>query len=245
MTALPCRLLPYSVADGPANMAADETLLHSALSGIASLRFYGWTEPTVSLGYFQPERLRRDDPLLAGLPFVRRPTGGDILVHHHEVTYALALPLGAAWQGGEPWLPRMHAVIADALAGLGVAVRLCEPAGQQRHDGPLCFRHFTTGDLLLGGAKVVGSAQRRQRGALLQHGALLLAQSSHTPLLPGLRELTGCSLTVAETCAAVQVALVRRTGWVLETGDWTAEERRHKEALVVGKYTQDSWNGKR
>jgi lipoate-protein ligase A len=245
MPSLFCRLLPYAVADGPTNMTADETLLHSALSGTASLRFYGWTEPTVSLGYFQAERLRRDDPLLAGLPFVRRPTGGDTLVHHHELTYALALPPGSAWQGGEPWLPRLHAVIADALAGQGVAVRLCEAAEQQHHDGPLCFRHFTTGDLLLGDAKVVGSAQRRQRGALLQHGAILLAQSPHTPLLPGIRELTERNLTVAETCAAVQAALVRRTGWVLETGDWTADERRQQEGLVAGKYTQDSWNGKR
>jgi lipoate-protein ligase A len=245
MPAVPCRLLPYAEAGGPANMAADETLLHSALSGTASLRFYGWTEPTLSLGYFQPERLRHDDPLLAALPFVRRPTGGDTLVHHHEVTYALALPPGAAWQGGEPWLPRLHAVIADALAGLGVAVRLCDAAGQRRHDGPLCFRHFTSGDLLRGDAKVVGSAQRRHRGALLQHGAILLARSPHTPALPGIRELTGRCLSAAETAEAVRAALVRRTGWLLEAAEWTADERQRQAELVAGKYVQASWNGKR
>ena len=48
------RVLPFAVADGPHNMAADEVLLEGALAGVASLRCYGWTTPTVSLGYFQP-----------------------------------------------------------------------------------------------------------------------------------------------------------------------------------------------
>src|ERR1051326_1065531 len=87
-----CRLLPFAVADGPQNMAADEVLLHSAAAGQVSLRFYGWTEATLSLGYFQHAARRLDDPLLPELPFVRRPTGGDALVHHQELTYCLAVP---------------------------------------------------------------------------------------------------------------------------------------------------------
>src|SRR5438093_13282662 len=106
------RLLPYAVADGPHNMAADEALLESAVAGAASLRFYGWAEATLSLGYFQPERSRQQYARLARLPFVRRPSGGHALVHHHEVTYALALPVGRPWQAGEPWLCRMHEIIA-------------------------------------------------------------------------------------------------------------------------------------
>jgi lipoate-protein ligase A len=245
MSTVICRLLPYIVADGAINMAADETLLHSALSGIASLRFYGWSEPTLSLGYFQPERRRHEDPLPAELPFVRRPTGGDTLVHHHEVTYALALPAGAPWHSGEPWLLRLHAVIAAALAGLGIRARLCAAEEQRRDEGPLCFRHFTTGDLLIDSAKVAGSAQRRQRSALLQHGAILLASSPHTLVLPGIRELTGRSLSVAETCEAVKAAFGQQTGWDLEEGDWTEDERGRLAELVAGKYTQDSWNRKR
>src|SRR5262249_13270053 len=89
---LTCRLLPYTVADGQTNVATDEALLESALAGVATLRFYGWSEPTLSLGYFQSHTIRLADPLLAELPFVRRPSGGDTLVQHHELTYALALP---------------------------------------------------------------------------------------------------------------------------------------------------------
>ena len=57
-------------------MAADEALVRSAAEGIASLRFYGWSAATLSLGYFQPHSTRFSDPLLAALPWVRRPSGG-------------------------------------------------------------------------------------------------------------------------------------------------------------------------
>src|SRR5439155_20983762 len=131
---LSCRLLPDAVADGPANMADDEMLLRSAAKGRASLRFYAWTEATLSLGYFQPAARRLDDPLLRDLPFVRRPTGGDALVHHHELTYCLAVPAGRGWQSDERWL-RMHAIIAAALAELGVAAHLHVPSCEDTLSG--------------------------------------------------------------------------------------------------------------
>src|SRR5579859_6210376 len=122
MSPISCRLLPFRTADGPHNMAADEVLLEAAVKGSASLRFYTWSDATISLGYFQPERLRREETPLAGRPFVRRPSGGMTLIHHHELTYALALPAGAPWQkaGDKPWLCRMHAIIAAALAQWGI-----------------------------------------------------------------------------------------------------------------------------
>ncbi|HMF12835.1 MAG TPA: hypothetical protein VKE94_11030, partial [Gemmataceae bacterium] len=122
MEGITCRLLPYVVDDGPRNMAADEALLHSALDGTASLRFYGWSPATLSLGYFQPASVRNADPRLRALPFVRRPSGGDTLVHHHEMTYALTLPAGPPWQPrGTTWLGRMHGIIACGLRDLGIS----------------------------------------------------------------------------------------------------------------------------
>ncbi|MCI0465236.1 MAG: lipoate--protein ligase family protein [Gemmataceae bacterium] len=240
-----CRLLAYAVADGPHNMAADEVLLESAAAGVASLRCYGWSEATLSLGYFQSERLRHTDVRLAALPYVRRPSGGATLVHHHEVTYALALPAGPPWQTGEPWLRRMHGILADALATLGVTAGLHGADQEEPFTGILCFQHFTPGDLRIGPAKIVGSAQRRQRRALLQHGALLLAASPSAPVLPGIRELTGQDLAVAETCLRVQQAFARHTGWQLVETEWTAAERQRLHELAAGKYRQDSWNRKR
>src|SRR3954469_17858125 len=103
------RLLPFATASGADNMARDEALLHSAADrGVASLRFYTWTEPTLSLGYFQPAAVREGSAALAGLPWVRRSTGGDAIVHHRELTYALALPPGPPWQTKESWVCRFH-----------------------------------------------------------------------------------------------------------------------------------------
>src|SRR5436190_10963274 len=159
-------------------MGADEVLLDGAARGEAALRFYAWSEPTLSLGYFQPAAER-----LAGLPWVRRASGGAALVHDQELTYCLALPAGVPWQRrGESWICRFHGIITKALATLGIADGVtC--AAEQKLGPVLCFLHHTPGDLILGGHKIGGSAQRKQRGALMQHGGILLAQSSHTPEL--------------------------------------------------------------
>jgi lipoate-protein ligase A len=228
-------------------MAADEVLLESAQAGIPSLRFYGWAEATVSLGYFQPERLRLTDPRLAGLPFVRRPTGGAALVHDRELTYALALPPGRPWQTrkAQPWLCRMHEIIGHVLAKQGVSIAVVSRQEEQPFDGLLCFQHRTPGDLVIGSAKVVGSAQRRQRGALLQHGSLLLAASPHAPVLPGVQELSGRNFPIPEICSAIQSEFARQTGWRLVPGEWTNSERQRIEELLIDKYTQPAWTRKR
>jgi lipoate-protein ligase A len=237
------RLLPYELADGAHNMGADEVLLESAVAGAGCLRFYGWSEPTLSLGYFQPHRLRGSDQRLAKLPFIRRPTGGGALVHHHELTYALGLPASLVRQGHQSWLGRTHTIIVEALASLGVSTATV--AEEKQAADLLCSQHFTPGDLVVGAAKVVGSAQRKQRGALLQHGAILLATSPHAPALPGIRELTGRKLTPGEVIPILERELAAQTGWLLIAGDWTARERQRIEELVQIKYGQPSWNQKR
>jgi lipoate-protein ligase A len=237
------RLLPYELADGPHNMAADEVVLESAVVGAGSLRFYSWSEATLSLGYFQPHRLRGSDERLAKLPFIRRPTGGGALVHDHELTYALGLPTSLVKQQHQSWLCRMHTTIAHALASLGVSTATV--AEERKASGLLCFHHFTPGDLVVNAAKVVGSAQRKQRGALLQHGAILLATSPHAPALPGIRELTGSKLTPGEVIPILEREFAAHTGLRLTVGVWTITERQRIEELVQIKYGQPSWNQKR
>jgi lipoate-protein ligase A len=241
-----CRLLPFRIADGAWNMAADETLLEAVAAGVASLRLYGWSRPTLSLGYFQAEAMCRAYPHLGELAWVRRPSGGAALVHHLEITYALALPAGPPWQKrGESWLRRMHAVLIDALAAFGVGVRACGDDEEKMLGDVLCFLHYTPGDLILHGAKVVGSAQRKQRGALLQHGSILLAESPFTPMLPGIRELAGVSIAPEELRDAVAEQFARRMGSTLTSEDWGTDEPRRIAELAAGKYTQPAWNRKR
>jgi lipoate-protein ligase A len=241
------RLLPFATADGPRNMAADEVLLEAAGTGVASLRFYGWAEATVSLGYFQPHRVREAEPALAALPFVRRPSGGAALVHHHELTYALALPSGSPWQAtacGSAWLCRMHEVVAAALATRGVATRAAE-GRPGAGDAVLCFRQHARGDLVIGHHKVVGSAQRRRRGALVQHGSVLFSASPHAPALAGVADLVGVCLGVEDVQTRVVEEFARQTGWAVTPAEWEPGERRRVEELAVGKYARPEWNRRR
>lgn len=244
MEALTVRLLPLAAADGPHNMAADEVLLRSATAGIASLRFYTWSAPTLSLGYFQPAADRLKDPRLTALPYVRRPSGGHALVHHHELTYALALPERSP-DAARAWLGRMHGAVHSALRSLGAGKWVTSSAGEGIRERFLCFERFAESDLICAGFKLAGSAQRRQRHALLQHGAVLLARSEYAPSLPGLLEATGLRRTPEEVARAVADVFPRDTGFELREGDWTGAERATAEELAAARYSQPAWNAKR
>src|ERR671913_186039 len=185
------RLLPFAGADGATNMAADEALLESAVRGVASLRFYTWSAPTLSLGYFQHAAERTSDANLARLAWVRRSTGGAAIVHHHELTYALALPPGKEWASPENWICRFHHAVQRVLAGRGVKAHAVVCGEEQKLGPVVCFLHQTPGDLLINGSKVAGSAQRKMRGALLQHGSILLRRSEFVPHLAGICDAPG------------------------------------------------------
>jgi lipoate-protein ligase A len=249
MSAETVRWLPYAAADWPLHMAADELLLEATAAGAASLRFYGWSPATVSLGYFQAAREVRQSAPLNALPYVRRPTGGKTLVHHHELTYALALPAGRPWQEAgprsQPWLCRMHAVIAAALRQHGVVTTPAACNAENQTNDFLCFHCLTRGDLLIGTSKVVGSAQRRQRGALLQHGGILLATSPYAPTLPGIEQLSGRRLAADELADSISREFARQTGWRLHVEPWTDSERQRIADRARDKYAQPAWNDKR
>ena len=248
MEAINVRLLPYELADGPANMAADDVLLQFANDEhVASLRFYGWLPATLSLGYFQPaaDRLKIKSPELGTLPWVRRPTGGSALVHDKEVTYALALPPGPPWQNSESWLMRMHRIIAAALTNLGVAAPMSIVEEPQVLGEVLCFQKQTAGDLICRGAKIVGSAQRKHHQCLLQHGGILLARSRHAPQLPGIAELCGLTIMEDQMIAAVKSVFVQETGWELLRAQWTEDDEQRRQRLARGKYSSPIWNERR
>ncbi|MBM3982974.1 MAG: lipoate--protein ligase family protein [Planctomycetes bacterium] len=240
------RLLPFAGADGATNMSADEALLESASGGHAALRFYTWDEPTLSLGYFQPAADRAADANLARLAWVRRATGGAAIVHHHELTYALALPGGKEWASAEHWICRMHHIVQRVLARHGVKSHavIC---GEEQKLGPVvCFLHQTPGDLLINGSKVAGSAQRKMRGALLQHGSILLRRSAYAPPLAGICDAPGApALAPDDLARELAGAFAADTGWRVEPGEWTAAERARTAVIRAEKYANPDWNEKR
>jgi lipoate-protein ligase A len=246
---LACRLLPFDASDGPSNMATDQVMLESAAAGIASLRFYEWTEATLSLGYFQPAQLRETEERWQQLPFVRRPSGGQALVHDRELTYALALPAGHPWQHpAEPagaWVPRVHGVIALALGSLGISTARATGISRCRACPFLCFQVPAPGDLMIGQHKVVGSAQRKRRGTFLQHGAVLLASSPFAPMLPGVSDLTGNKIALTDLADAIATELSRVTAWTLARTTWSLLESRRMRDLVMTRYADPTWNLRR
>lgn len=166
--------------DGPTNMARDEALLHADEVRPAALRLYEWSPPTLSLGYFQRHELLASlAPELRALAVVRRTTGGGAILHDCEITYCLVLDesVPIARRSPADLYRIVHECWRDALALDGIACTLAPddfPLPTPRTGPFFCFEKPGRTDLLLGGAKLLGSAQRRVAGRVLQHGSLML-----------------------------------------------------------------------
>ncbi len=184
-------LIDDEPCSGAWNMAVDEVLLESACElGVASLRFYRWCEPTASLGHFQREADFLAETRFAQLPAVRRLSGGGTLIHDLELTYSLILPPSQQVVGHPVELYALvHRVFIAVLRSRGVDVGMRGSTVLLKHEPLLCFAREDEHDLVAFGHKLLGSAQRRRRGAILQHGGLVLEASRVTPELPGIIDL--------------------------------------------------------
>jgi lipoate-protein ligase A len=188
-------VIDQSARSGAWNMALDEALLESVIEGGDTfLRWYQWEEATLSLGYFQTPEEILSNPAWTGLPVVRRLSGGGAILHEHELTYSCALP------ATHPRTSDFYQLYLDVHAGLieilrshGFDVNL--RGTRFGKGGPaeafLCFSRGDEMDVVWGTHKVLGSAQRRRKGAVLQHGSLVLRRSPAAPQFPGLFDLGG------------------------------------------------------
>jgi lipoyl(octanoyl) transferase len=182
MHTAPWRLLQHGPADGSWNMAVDEAMVHAVGEGRVppTLRFYTWERPTVSLGLLQriPGGVDLPTCLRLAIPLVRRPTGGRAVLHAQELTYSVVAPLLGPWRTlsvSESFGLVSHALILG-LAGLGITA-LVGDSGMEAADRDrtrACFLVRRMPAVLVDGRKLIGSAQRRFRRALLQHGSILL-----------------------------------------------------------------------
>lgn len=183
---------------GAENMGRDEALLRLATEDSTPvLRTYGWSAPTISLGYFQGvdeiEPLRKQ---LREMPIVRRSTGGGAILHDLELTYSLVLPINHPLIAGKPnnLYAMVHQAISQAVGDTlpdsttigmhsehDVTSRFGVDPGHRAQHGPFfCFARRSGFDVVVdreGGtfAKLAGSAQRRTRTSILQHGSIMLA----------------------------------------------------------------------
>jgi lipoate-protein ligase A len=240
-------------------MAVDEALMDGGRRGRVTLRLYRWKPGCLSFGRNQTARDRYDGEKAASLGFqvVRRPTGGRSVLHHRELTYSVAAPV--EWGSLRAVYLKINRALAFGLRELGVDATVHEAT-----EGPAprptvraCFRDPLPGELTAGGRKLAGSAQWRFKGALLQHGSLLLhndqdfVETLRTDAFPrlevpavGLVELLGREPVEGELESVITVGFERELGVDVVPAELTDEERERAEELR-SVYEDPAWTWRR
>ncbi len=238
-------------------MAVDEAILHAVAAGRVppTLRLYAWEPPCLSLGRAQPVTDVDLQALqAAGVDLVRRPTGGRAILHVDELTYSVIAPRAEPRVAGgivESYR-RLSAGLIRGLEKLGVPNLVADQRGEGPHpQGPVCFEEPSDYEITASGRKLVGSAQMRSRGVVLQHGALPLCGdiARICPLLTThpdparvraraitVEEALGRPVTWNEAADALAAGFAEALNLRLEPGDLTEEEKAWAGRLRAEKY---------
>ncbi|MGA7827307.1 MAG: lipoate--protein ligase family protein [Geobacteraceae bacterium] len=255
------RLIDSEPLDGPSNMALDEALLACFEPGSSAplLRFYGWNPPAFSLGRFQKpdEVLDLAACARAGIPVVRRVTGGGCIFHAEELTYSIVCTPGQISDivGVKESFRRLCGFLLLAYRRLGLSSTFAiDSANRPERLGertPLCFAGTEEYDILVDGRKLGGNAQRRSRGLIFQHGSIPLR-----PALDRARPFLRCAVPAAVTSLAeagvpveseafkeqLLVSFQENLGSRLHSSVPDSRELETAGLLRETKYSSDSWN---
>jgi lipoate-protein ligase A len=241
-------------------MGVDEVLLGDAAErDVATLRFYEWSEPTLSLGYFQSYEDRNQHAPSQNCSVVRRQTGGGAILHDRELTYSLALPAAHPLARNTQ---RIYTAVHDAFiaalkpfmatqASMWTLRRLHEPSKLSPSQEPfLCFARRACGDVVLvdnngNESKLLGSAQRRHRGAILQHGSLLVERSPFAPELAGWLDLTGVRISTPTLISSLTVPIADALGLRASPAQFPSELQSNAEGFANSKYGGSTWTKRR
>jgi lipoyl(octanoyl) transferase len=260
------------------NMALDEALLdwHSEGKIPPVIRFYGWEPATLSIGYFQ--KVEKEIDLEAvkahGLGFVRRPTGGRGVLHEHELTYSVIV------SEDHPEMPKTvteaYRVISEGILKgfhqLGLEAYFAVPKTDEERSAlknprsAVCFDAPSWYELVVEGRKVAGSAQTRQKGVILQHGAILLdldedklfslfkypnervkerMKSAFKNKAVAINEISPRRITLEEAKEAFYKGFAEGLNIELESYQLTEEELDYVNKIAKERYESDEWNFKR
>ena len=257
------RLIDEGPLDGPANMALDEALLScfDPRHSLPVLRLYGWEPPALSVGRYQDAAAALDLELCAadGIPVVRRMTGGGIIFHAQELTYSIVCAPEHIGEliGVKDGFRRLCGFLLGTYRRLGLDSAF---ATDQNHAGaPLglrtafCFAGKEEFDVLVNGQKIGGNAQRRLRGAILQHGSIPL----ESRVQEGLRYLrdpapgAAGAVSLAELGLRPELSALKgmlidsfqeRLGVRLQATAPSASEMAAAASLEESKYRCNTWN---
>lgn len=257
----PWRLIKSPPSDAFTNMAVDEAIFEAVSAGSSppTVRFYTWSPPAVSVGYFQ-DSLREVDVSACremGIDIVRRLTGGRAVLHDKELTYSVICP------DDDPQFPDnilgTYKIISSSLVkglnSLGLDASLTPLVKKRGGIGPsACFTSPSHYEITISGNKLVGSAQRRGDGVFLQHGSILMEfdRERLKAVLPGSGELTGITSVrehLAIDSAGVLLSLVagleNGLGINFSEGKLTEEEMALTDRYRKERYSRWEWNFKR
>ena len=255
------RLLNSGMADGATNMAVDEAIARAVADGRVppTLRLYAWAPPCLSLGRAQAgEKVDRTACLRDGVDVVRRPTGGRAILHTDELTYSVVAPPDEPRLAGDilSSYRRLSRAILAALEHLNVPAMSQEEHRGDRAFNPVCFEVPSSYELTtLDGRKLVGSAQMRTEGAVLQHGVIPLAGdiARICAYLIGapeparvraraatLEDVLGRTFEWKEAAQAMLAGFSRALNLTLQPGTLTPQERAWRAELEQ-KYASDAW----
>lgn len=266
------RLVLSEPLPGPANMAVDEAILRAVAAGQSppTLRFFAWEPACLSLGYAQPvEDVDRQRLAGRGWGLVRRPTGGRAILHTDELTYSVIAPMDEPRvRGGVVESYRqLSAGLLRGLERLGLAPRAERKAAGGAPAGalPVCFEVPSDYEITAGGRKLLGSAQVRKQGVVLQHGSLPLGgdiaricealrfedeagraavQVRVRARATTLAEVLGREVPWGEAADALRDGLGEALSLEFTPAPLSAGEREQADALCAQKYAAESWNAR-
>jgi lipoyl(octanoyl) transferase len=256
------RLLNTHHLDGATNMAIDEAISRAVQANLVppTLRFFGWQPACLSLGQAQPGGdVDRETCLAAGVDVVRRPTGGRAILHTDELTYSVIAPEREPRVAGTIVESYKHLSegLLNGLLLMGVPTRQVEqPDNHDRDQGPVCFEVPSNYEIVFDGKKLVGSAQMRKAGVVLQHGTLPLYGdiariSLYLAKHPDQDRVRNRATTVEAAIGRVidydRAAQLMAQGFAetlhlqLEADELTPKERAWAEELRREKYAANEW----
>ncbi|HEY3425544.1 MAG TPA: lipoate--protein ligase family protein [Negativicutes bacterium] len=268
------RVVNSGLADAVTNMAIDEAILSAHGSGQVppTLRLYGWQPAAISLGYFQRTAAEIDvaECKSRGIGVVRRLTGGRAVLHDQELTYSIVVREDCHLI--PPTITASYRYFCGGLlAGLrqlGVDAQMSMPGAaygqrKKKQASAACFDAPSHYEITVNERKLIGSAQVRKNGVVLQHGSVLLqfcpeefvallrlsspeVRENMVELLrhraTSLAEILGRTPKWQEVCTAMVSSFGPALGIELEAGELTDQEQATSSALAASKYSQDSWN---
>jgi lipoyl(octanoyl) transferase len=255
---------------GAWNMALDEALLECTArkASLPVLRLYAWNPACISLGYSQPGTdVDQDAADRRGWHIVRRPTGGRAILHTDELTYSVMAPLDEPRVTGSVLesYRRLSVALVAAIQSLGIAVQAEKEYPntiKTNSGGPVCFDVPSNYEITANGKKLIGSAQARRLGGVLQHGSLPL-HGDLTRIIQGLvysddAARQRAAQRLLERAATVEMILNQRVAWEEAANAFvqgfsqtlniefivdepTPAEKERARELAVEKYASDQW----